>query len=74
MLPESAAAGRPTSEMLATADPAERERLQQELRPQAVPGSIDVNMLTKLVGDKYRNGVKQPAEHGDAASAVRGYA
>jgi hypothetical protein len=60
--------------MLATDDAADRERQQQWLRTQATPGSIDVNMLTKLVGDKYRNGVKQPAEHGDAASAARGYA
>jgi hypothetical protein len=61
-------------DMLATTDAAERTRLQDALRPQAVPGSIDVNMLTKLIGDKYRNGVKLPPEHNDAASAVRGYA
>lgn len=61
-------------EMLDTADAAERARLQDALRPQAVPGSIDVNMMTKLIGDKYRNGVKQPPEQGDAASAVRGFA
>jgi len=60
--------------MLATEDPAERARLQEQLRPRAVPGSIDVNMLTKLVGERYRNGEKQPAEMSDAASALRGFA
>lgn len=73
MLPESGLK-QAYRRMLATTDPVERERQQQWLRTQATPGSIDVNMMTKLVGDKYRNGVKQPSEHSDAASAARGFA
>ena len=61
-------------EMLATTDPQKKEQLQQALRSQAVPGSIDVNIMTKLNRDLYRNGEKRPPEFSDALSALRGFA
>ena len=61
-------------EMLATTDPQEKPQLQQALRSQAVPGSIDVNIMTKLNRDLYRNGEKRPPEFSDALSALRGFA
>ncbi len=60
--------------MLAETDEKEKARLQDELRLQAVPGSIDVNIMTKLDCDTYRNGEKQPPEYSGAMSALRGYA
>jgi hypothetical protein len=38
------------------------------------PGSIDVNIMTKLDKDNYRNDVKLPNEFNDAHAALRGYA
>ena len=61
-------------DMLATTDPQEKERLQESLRSQAVPGSIDVNIMTKLNRDLYGNGEKLPPEFADALSALRGFA
>ena len=60
--------------MLATAAPAERYALQEELRVRAVPGSIDVNSMTKLDRDAYRGGEKLPPEFAGAMAALRGYA
>lgn len=61
-------------DMLATADPAEKVRLQEMLRRHAVPGNINVNILTKLDRDVYRRGRKLSPEYSDAISALRGYA
>jgi len=61
-------------DMLATTDPQEKEQLRESLRSQAVPGSIDANIMTKLDRDKYRNGEKMDPEFADAMSALRGYA
>jgi len=60
--------------MLATTSPQEKEQLQKTLRNQAVPGSIDVNIMTKLDRDMYRNGQKLPREFSDAMAALRGFA
>lgn len=38
------------------------------------PGSIDVNIMTKLDKDNWREGVKLPNEFNDAHAALRGYA
>ena len=61
-------------DMLATTDPQEKEQLQEALRCQAVPGSIDVNIMTKLNRDLYRQGKKLPPEFADAIAALRGFA
>ncbi|MDP2602039.1 MAG: hypothetical protein Q8S00_05540 [Deltaproteobacteria bacterium] len=52
----------------------ERERLQALLRDCVQPGSIDVNIMTKLDCARYRDGVQLPPEFNDAMAALRGYA
>jgi hypothetical protein len=48
--------------------------MQEDLRQRAIPGSIDVNIMTKLDRDIYWNGNKLPAEFADAMAALRGFA
>ena len=61
-------------DMLALPDSTEKMRLQDELRRRVVPGSIDVNLMTKIDRDLYHDGVKLPQEFGDTMAALRGYA
>ncbi len=61
-------------EMFATTEPEAKARMQEDLRRHAVPGSIDVNIMTKLDRDIYRDGKKLPAEFTDAMAALRGFA
>ncbi len=61
-------------QMLATENPTERARKQDELRRLAVPGAIDVNIMTKLDRDIYRGGKRLAPEFADAMAALRGYA
>ena len=61
-------------EMLGAPDGPEKDRRQALLRPLAVPGSIDVNIMTKLDSDAYRDGQKLPPECADAMAALRGFA
>jgi hypothetical protein len=60
--------------MLAAGDREEKESLQRRLRKLAVPGAIDVNIMTKLDRDRYQNGRKLPSEAADALTALRGFA
>jgi hypothetical protein len=62
------------TKMLATSDAAEKTKLQEVLRQQAVPGTIDVNLMTKLDRDIYKRGQKLAPEYADAMSSLRGYA
>lgn len=61
-------------EMLTVSDPTQKAKLQEALRSQAVPGTIDVNIMTKLDRDIYYSGEKLPPEFADAMAALRGYA
>lgn len=60
--------------MLGTVDAQEKAALQERLRQWATPGSIDVNIMTKLDRDAYRAGRKLEPEQSDALAALRGYA
>jgi hypothetical protein len=60
--------------MLAVADPKERTLRQDRLRAQAVPGSIDVNIMAKGDRDVYCDGKKLPPRFSDASAALRGFA
>ena len=62
------------NDMLAMTDGKAKARMQADLRPRAVPGSIDVNIMTKLDRDIYSNGNKLAAEFSDAMAALRGFA
>jgi hypothetical protein len=61
-------------DMLATDDLVERLRKQDGLRELVVPGSIDVNIMTKSDRETYRDGQKLPPEHCFGMSALRGFA
>jgi len=61
--------------MLATENAVRKKQQQQTLRQLAIPGSIDVNIMTKLNCEHYcHNGKKLPSEFSDALAALRGYA
>jgi hypothetical protein len=60
--------------MLAVDDAQQKTEMQDRLRQMAVPGSADVNIMSKCDRDLYRDGKKLPSEFSDALSALRGYA
>ncbi|GAA4442586.1 hypothetical protein GCM10023188_42460 [Pontibacter saemangeumensis] len=75
LLPDSSQFRALYTKMLHTADPQEQQRMQQELRAAVVPGSIDVNIMTKLDKTNYaQNGEPLPQEFTDATAALRGFA
>ena len=61
-------------EMLTADDEARRAELQTALRTAAVPGGIDVNVMTKLDRVPYRNGRQVEQRFSDAMAALRGFA
>ena len=61
--------------MLAVTDIDLKTKLQEELRTKMQPGSIDVNIMTKLDRTNYSPDRKElPSEFSDALAALRGYA
>jgi len=74
MLPDRAPIKQVYLDMLQTDDPVRRAALQQTLRTHAVPGTIDVNIMTKLDRVNYRHGEELGPEYTDALAALRGYA
>lgn len=73
MLPDSALR-RAYEAMRAEHDPVLKEERQEALRQEISPGSIDVNIMTKLDRDNFKNGEIQPPFFSDAMAALRGYA
>jgi hypothetical protein len=73
MLPESSLK-QAYRDMQATRGADEKAQQQEALRQQVVPGSIDVNIMTKLDRPSYRKGKELPAEFSEAMAALRGYA
>jgi len=61
-------------EMLACDDDARKAELQGVLRAAAVPGGIDVNVMTKLDRIPYHNGKQVEQRFSDAMAALRGFA
>lgn len=55
-------------------EPVNQERCKEWCEANLVPGSIDVNIMTKLDRENYYKGEKLPAENNDAHAALRGYA
>ncbi|OKL40589.1 hypothetical protein A3841_19105 [Pontibacter flavimaris] len=75
LLPDNSPLRAKYEQMLQTADPEQREALQQELRRAVVAGSIDVNIMTKLDRVNYgKDGKPLPQEYSDALAALRGFA
>lgn len=75
LLPDTAPIKKTYNTMVTMPDSREKEALQTELRNHIVPGSIDVNIMTKLDRDTYDSQAqKRDAYYADALSALRGYA
>jgi hypothetical protein len=73
MLPESDLRHRYDA-MLGLTDAKEKRSAQDALRQLITPGSIDVNIMTKVDFDVFRNGKQLPPEDSVALSAMRGFA
>ncbi|WP_138475393.1 hypothetical protein [Dyadobacter bucti] len=75
LLPETAPLKIQYGEMLATEDPVEKSRLQNELRNNLTKGAIDVNIMSKV--DKMNRGTDGELLdeiYSDASAALRGFA
>jgi len=53
---------------------AEKDQLESQLKEHIRPGSIDVNIMTKLDGDRSIHSEEKPSYYTDAVAALRGYA
>lgn len=60
--------------MMNLEDPKEKARVEQLLRDQITPGSVDVNIMTKVDKDNYNTKGEIIEDHSDAVAALRGYA
>ncbi len=75
MLPDSSALKIKYNEMLNANDEITRFNMQSELRQSIFPGSIDVNIMTKLDKANYdSNNELLPSEFNDAHASLRGFA
>lgn len=75
MLPDDSPLKKRYLAMLAEPDQTQRARLQEELRTLMTPGSIDVNIMTKVdKANRTRSGELLPTEYNDAHAALRGFA
>jgi hypothetical protein len=75
LLPDDCELKKLYQEMLKTADPAEKQKLQATLRESIRPGEINCNIMTKLDRPNFqKDGSELPMEFSDALAALRGYA
>lgn len=73
MLPDQHLAKQLYRRMMASDNEQERVQLEQMLREKVIPGCIDVNIMTKVDGDRY-DASGQVIDHGsDAITALRGF-
>ncbi len=74
MLPDSSMLKEKYNEWFSLSDPTEKETVEKFLRKNVVPGSIEVNIMTKVDKDQLDKN-EQPIENGsDAVTALKGYA
>ncbi|MCK9480821.1 MAG: hypothetical protein M0R38_03545 [Bacteroidia bacterium] len=75
MLPDVSSLKQEYNRMLQEQEPLTRKRLQDSIKKSIQPGSIDVNVMTKLDRINYNSkGEAYPVEYNDAHAAVRGFA
>lgn len=74
MLPESSGLKQLYNKMLLTVDKFEKQKLENYLRTQIRPGSIDVNIMTKTDRDNFNKRGELMEDGSDAVAALRGYA
>ncbi len=74
MLPDDSALKSMYLQMMKTDDQLEKEKMENYLRTNIKPGSIDVNILTKTDKDNYNKRGELIEDGSDAVAALRGYA
>lgn len=74
MLPDDSKIKKLYLQMTATDNEPEKEKLASFLRTQIVPGSIDVNVMTKTDRNNFDKQGKLLEDGSDAVAALRGYA
>ena len=74
MLPDDSALKQLYRQMINTNNQAEKEKLENYLRKQIKPGSIDVNVMTKTDRDNFDKKGNLVQDSSDAVAALRGYA
>jgi hypothetical protein len=73
MLPEDSKLKQLYHTMLEVTDSAQKEKLQQKLREEILPGCIDVNIMTKLDKNQLDKEGNVITDGSDAVTALRGY-
>lgn len=73
MLPEQSVLKQIYRQMTETEDEAEKRRLEEYLRNQVRPGSIDVNIMTKLDRENFDPNSQVIKDGSDAVASLRGY-
>ena len=74
MLPEDSKLKQVYLQMTGTANPVEKENLEELLRSNVTAGSIDVNIMTKLDKNNFNKEGILVEDGSDALAALRGYA
>jgi hypothetical protein len=74
MLPEGNKLKQLYQQMLSIKEKAEKENIQAYLRTQIIPGSIDVNIMTKVDRNNFSQQGGLLEDSSDAVAALRGYA
>lgn len=74
MLPENNVLKKMYCSMMNTTDMLEKSRLENQLRKQMTPGSIDVNIMTKVDRNIFDKDGELVENGSDAVAALRGYA
>lgn len=74
MLPDDSKVKKLYQQMMSTDDQKEKEKMELYLRTQVIPGSIDVNVMTKTDRNNYDKTGAVIDDGSDAVAALRGYA
>ena len=74
MLPDNSRLKQLYEAMLDVTDPDHKQKLQDKLRDQLIPGSIDVNIMTKLDNNRLDKEGNLITDGSDALTALRGFA
>jgi hypothetical protein len=74
MLPDDSIVKKMYRQMINTADLTEKKKLEAYLRAQIKPGSIDVNIMTKLDRNNFNEEGELLQDGSDAVAVLRGYA
>ena len=74
MLPDDSTLKQLYLQMMGASNQLEKKKMEDYLRTQIRPGSIDVNIMTKLDRNSYNKSGELVEDGSDAVSALRGYA